>query len=412
MARVQIRLPPKIKQVFRLRRGELRFRGAFGGRGSGKSFNFAKMAAVWGFAEPLRFLCVREFQNSIKESFYAEIKAAIASEPWLEAAYDVGADYIRGRNGTEFLFKGLRNNIQSVKSLAKIDVCIVEEAEDIAEAAWEVLEPTIRAPKSEIWVIWNPKQENSATDRRFRKSVPPRSCIVEMNYGDNPFFPPELEELRRHQQKTLDPARYAWIWEGAYYELSDAQVFKGKYEVAEFVPSENWNGPYFGLDFGFAQDPTAGVQCWIHGDRLYIEREAGGTGIELDDTAAVLQAAMPEIAAHAVRADSARPESISYLKRHGLPRIAGALKGKGSVEDGIGFIRSFDKVVIHPRCVNTAREFRLYSYKTDRLSGDILPLPLDEHNHWIDALRYALEPLTRSSTGMIDFLRAQVEGKI
>ena len=411
MARVQIKLPPKIKQVFRLRRGELRFRGAFGGRGSGKSFNFAKMAAVWGFAEPLRFLCVREFQNSIKESFYAEIKAAIASEPWLEAAYDVGADYIRGRNGTEFLFKGLRNNIQSVKSLAKIDVCIVEEAEDIAEAAWEVLEPTIRAPKSEIWVIWNPKQENSATDRRFRKSVPPRSCIVEMNYGDNPFFPPELEELRRHQQKTLDPARYAWIWEGAYYELSDAQVFKGKYEVAEFVPSENWNGPYFGLDFGFAQDPTAGVQCWIHGDRLYIEREAGGTGIELDDTAAVLQAAMPEIAAHAVRADSARPESISYLKRHGLPRIAGALKGKGSVEDGIGFIRSFGKVVIHPRCVNTAREFRLYSYKTDRLSGDILPLPLDEHNHWIDALRYALEPLTRSSTGMIDFLRAQVEGK-
>jgi phage terminase, large subunit, PBSX family len=396
MARVQIKLPPKIKQVFRLRRGELRFRGAFGGRGSGKSFNFAKMAAVWGFAEPLRFLCVREFQNSIKESFYAEIKAAIASEPWLEAAYDVGADYIRGRNGTEFLFKGLRNNIQSVKSLAKIDVCIVEEAEDIAEAAWEVLEPTIRAPKSEIWVIWNPKQENSATDRRFRKSVPPRSCIVEMNYGDNPFFPPELEELRRHQQKTLDPARYAWIWEGAYYELSDAQVFKGKYEVAEFVPSENWNGPYFGLDFGFAQDPTAGVQCWIHGDRLYIEREAGGTGIELDDTAAVLQAAMPDIAAHAVRADSARPESISYLKRHGLPRIAGALKGKGSVEDGIGFIRSFDKVVIHPRCVNTAQEFRLYSYKTDRLSGDILPLPLDEHNHWIDALRYSLEPLIRN----------------
>lgn len=396
MARVQIRLPPKIKQVFRLRRGELRFRGAFGGRGSGKSFNFAKMAAVWGFAEPLRFLCVREFQNSIKESFYAEIKAAIASEPWLEAAYDVGADYIRGRNGTEFLFKGLRNNIQSVKSLAKIDVCIVEEAEDIAEAAWEVLEPTIRAPKSEIWVIWNPKQENSATDRRFRKSVPPRSCIVEMNYGDNPFFPPELEELRRHQQKTLDPARYAWIWEGAYYELSDAQVFKGKYEVAEFEPSENWDGPYFGLDFGFAQDPTAAVQCWIHGDRLYIGREAGGTGIELDDTAAVLQAAMPDIAAHAVRADSARPESISYLKRHGLPRIAGALKGKGSVEDGIGFIRSFDKVVIHPRCVNTAREFRLYSYKTDRLSGDILPLPLDEHNHWIDALRYSLEPLIRN----------------
>jgi len=227
MMKVQVKLPPKIKTVFRLPRGALRFRGAWGGRGSGKSFNFAKMAAIWGFVEPLRFLCVREFQNSIKESFYAELKAAIASEPWLAAAYDVGVDYIRGKNGTEFLFKGLRNNIQSVKSLAKIDVCVVEEAEDISEAAWEVLEPTIRAPKSEIWVIWNPKQENSATDRRFRKNPSPRSCMMEMNYGDNPFFPPELEELRRHQQQTLDPARYAWIWEGAYYELSDAQVFKG-----------------------------------------------------------------------------------------------------------------------------------------------------------------------------------------
>ena len=401
--KVQIKLPPKIKTVFRLPRGALRFRGAFGGRGSGKSFNFAKMAAIWGLVEPLRFLCTREFQNSIKESFYAELKAAIASEPWLAAAYDVGVDYIRGRNDTEFLFKGLHNNIRSVKSLAKIDVCIVEEADDISEAAWEVLEPTIRAPKSEIWVIWNPGQENSATDRRFRKNPPPRSCIVEMNHGDNPFFPPELEELRRHQQQTLDPARYAWIWEGAYYELSDAQVFKGKYEIAEFVPGENWDGAYFGLDFGFSQDPTAAVQCWIHDNKLYIEREAGGVGIELDDTAAVLQAAMPDIGRYVVRADSARPESISYLKRHGLPRIVGAVKGKGSVEDGIEFIKSFEKVVIHPRCENMAREFRLYSYKTDRLSGDVLPVLLDEHNHYIDAVRYAIEPLIGSMDAMKRF---------
>ena len=361
------------------------------------------MAAIWGLVEPLRFLCTREFQNSIKESFYAELKAAIASEPWLEVAYDVGVDYIRGRNGTEFLFKGLRNNIQSVKSLAKIDVCIVEEAEDISEAAWEVLEPTIRAPKSEIWVIWNPKQENSATDRRFRKTPPPRSCIMEMNYGDNPFFPPELEELRRHQQQTLDPARYAWIWEGAYYEQSEAQVFRGKYEIAEFVPGENWDGAYFGLDFGFSQDPTAAVQCWIHDNKLYIEREAGGVGIELDDTAAVLQAAMPDIGRYVVRADSARPESISYLRRHGLPRIVGAVKGKGSVEDGIEFIKSFEKVVIHPRCENTAQEFRLYSYKIDRLSGDVLPVLLDEHNHYIDAVRYAIEPLIGSMDAMKRF---------
>ena len=169
------------------------------------------------------------------------------------------------------------------------------------------------------------------------------------------------------------------------------------------MPSENWDGAYFGLDFGFSQDPTAAVQCWIHDNKLYIEREAGGVGIELDDTAAVLQAAMPDIGRYVVRADSARPESISYLKRHGLPRIVGAVKGKGSVEDGIEFIKSFEKVVIHPRCTETAREFRLYSYKTDRLSGDVLPVLLDEHNHYIDAVRYAIEPLIGSMDAMKRF---------
>lgn len=395
--KVQIKLPPKIKTVFRLPRGALRFRGAFGGRGSGKSFNFAKMAATWGFVEPLRFLCTREFQNSIKESFYAELKAAIASEPWLAAAYDVGVDYIRGKNGTEFLFKGLRNNIQSVKSLAKIDVCVVEEAEDISEAAWEVLEPTIRAPKSEIWVIWNPKTDGSATDRRFRKNPPPRSCIVEMNYGDNPFFPPELEELRRHQQQTLDPARYAWIWEGAYYEQSEAQVFAGKYTVCEFEPQEHWNGAYFGLDFGFSQDPTAAIECYVADNCLWIYREAGGKKLELDDTASCLKAAMPEIDKHIIRADSARPESISYLRRHGLPRIVAVEKNKGSVESGIEFIKTFEKIYIHPSCKQTLNEMNLYSYKTDRLSGDVLPILVDAFNHYIDALRYALAPLIKQA---------------
>ena len=398
--KVQVKLPPKIKTIFRQPRGAVRFRGAFGGRGSGKSFNFAKMAAVWGITEPLRFLCVREFQNSIKESFYAELKAAIASEPWLEMAYDVGVDYIRGNNGTEFLFKGLRNNIQSVKSLAKIDVCIVEEAEDISEEAWEVLEPTIRAPKSEIWVIWNPKTNGSATDKRFRKNSPPRACIVEMNYGDNPFFPPELDELRRHQQQTLDPERYAWIWDGAYYELSDAQIFRNRYEVRDFEPQSHWHGAYFGLDFGFSNDPTAVVQCYVYDGQLWIYRDFAQVGLELDDTAPALKAVMPNIDRHVIRADSARPESISYLVRHGLPKTVAVIKGGGSVEDGIAFIKSFKRVIIHPTCTATLQEFRSYSYKTDRLSGDILPVPEDANNHCIDALRYALEPLMRQERGL------------
>lgn len=396
MTTARIELPPKLIPIFAPDRGALRYRGAYGGRGSGKSFTFAKMAAIWGYAEPLRILCTREMQNSIKESFHAELKNAIASEPWLESNYDVGVDYIRGKNGTEFIFRGLRHNQGSIKSLAQIDLCIVEEAEDVPESSWQVLEPTIRAPKSEIWAVWNPRAKGSPTDQRFIQNPPPRSMITEINHSDNPWFPPELEEQRQHAQRTLDDALYRHIWEGAYYEMSDAQVFRDKYIIDDFEPQNNWDGPYNGLDFGFAQDPTAAIECYIADNRLYITREAGKVGLELDDTAAYILERIPSFDKRASRADSARPESISYLKRHGLPRIEGVKKGKGSVEDGIQFIRSFDKVVIHSRCKQTINEFRLYSYKVDRLSGDILPTPVDANNHFIDALRYALEPMMKS----------------
>jgi len=400
MSELRIELPPKLLPVFSPARGDLRFRGAKGGRGSGKSFNFAKMAAIWGAIEPLRILCTRELQDSIKESFHAELKNAIASDRWLTSVYDVGIDYLRGKNGTEFMFKGLRHNISSIKSTAQIDLCIVEEAEDVPEASWRDLEPTIRAPKSEIWVLWNPRKENSPVDMRFVKNVPPRSRIVEMNYLDNPWFPDVLEEQRKHQQRTLDPETYSHIWEGKYLKIGKASVFAGKWKVDDFESSPDWNGPYFGLDFGFSQDPSAGVKCWIHDRKLYIEYESGGVGIEMDELGPMLAKELPGIEMHTVRADNARPESISFLKNKGdvrLSRIKACEKGKGSVEDGISHIKSYDEVIIHSRCKRVQSEFLHYSYKVDRLSGDILPIVVDAHNHFIDAVRYALEPVMKRS---------------
>lgn len=389
-----IKLPPKLLPVFAATRGALRYRGAYGGRGSGKSFSFALMAAVWGYAEKMRILCTRELQVSIKESFHAEVKNAIASVPFLAEHYDVGIDYIRGANGTEFIFRGLRHNMSSIKSMAQIDLCIVEEAEDIPETAWLDLEPTIRSERSEIWVIWNPRQKDSPVDKRFRQSVPPRSAIVEMNHADNPKFPMVLEEQRKHQQRTLDDATYRHIWDGAYLEHSDAQIFNGKYVVEEFEPdAEKWHGPYYGLDFGFAQDPTAGVKCWVHDNNLYIEYEAGQVGLELDYTSEFMRECVPGIEREVVWADSARPESISYLKRHGLPRCTGVTKGKGSVEDGIEHIKSYTRVIIHPRCKETLNEFRMYSYKVDKLTKQVLSVVVDACNHYVDAIRYALSPM-------------------
>lgn len=397
MTVLKVEIPPKLIPVFAP--AKLRYRGAYGGRGSAKTYTFAKMIAIRGAiyaasGERGILLCAREYMNSLSESSMEEIKYAILSEPWLSSVYEVGEKYIRTKCGSiDFAFAGLRHNLDSIKSKARILIAWIDEAEPVSDIAWKKLLPTVRADDSEVWITWNPENEGSPTDERFRKAdLGEDGVIVEINYSDNPWFPDVLELERQRDQRNLPPEEYAWIWEGAYRQLSEAQIFRGKYAIEEFSPGKDWDGPYYGLDFGFANDPTAAVKLWIHDKKLYVEHEAYKVGLEIDDTAAYIGKHVPGIERHTVRADNARPETISYLKRKGLPRIRPCEKGKGSVEDGIEFIRSFDKVIIHPRCTNTAKEFRLYSYKTDRHTEDILPVPLDDYNHAIDAMRYALEP--------------------
>ncbi|HHT7871400.1 PBSX family phage terminase large subunit [Pasteurella multocida] len=394
--KVQIEIPPKLIPVFS---GNYRYRGSYGGRGSAKTRTFAKMTAVVAYKRAMAgdsgvILCGREFMNSLDDSSLEEIKQAIRTEPFLDDFFEIGEKYIRTKCGrVSYIFSGLRHNLDSIKSKARILLAWVDEAESVSETAWRKLIPTVREHDSEIWLTWNPEKRDSATDKRFRQFPPDNSVIVEMNYVDNPWFPDVLEQERLNDKKRLDDATYRWIWEGAYLEASEAQIFKDKYEELEFSPNRDFNGPYHGLDFGFAKDPTAVVKCWVFNNDLYIEYEAGKTGLELDHTAGFVKERVPDIEKYILRADSARPESISYLKRNGIPRIEGVKKWAGSVEDGIEHIKSYNKVYIHPRCKETLREFRLYSYKIDRLSGDILPVVVDENNHYIDALRYALNPL-------------------
>ena len=403
MTTLRVELPPKLIPVLSPPLGTYRYRVLRGGRGSGKSFSVAKMSAIWGAVQPIRILCTREFQNSIKQSFYAEVANAIKSDPWLESVYEVGRDFIRHRtNGTEYLFAGLRHNIDSIKSMAQINLVICEESETIPHASWRDLIPTIRAPGSEIIIIYNPKRRDSWVAQQFDgAALPPRTLIADINHDGNPFFPDVLNEQRLHDREHLDPSLYRHIWEGEYYEQSDAQVFAGRYRVSEFEPDRGWDGPFYGLDFGFSLDETAGVKAWVHKGALYIEHELYEKRLELDDTAKAMIDSLPDVERHAVRADNARPESISYLKRNGIPQIVACKKGKGSVEDGVEFIKSFKEIVIHPRCNGTINEFGLYSYKVDRLSGDILPVLVDSFNHAVDSLRYALEPAMRRRSGVM-----------
>lgn len=398
MATADVTLSPAVLEVFdpaRHPRGSVSYRALFGGRGSGKSYSAALMAALWGYVEPLRVLCVREYQNSIAQSFYAELKAAIEAHDFLAEHYELQRDRIKGANGTEFMFKGLHSNPTAIKSLAKIDLTIIEEAEDIPEESWLQLEATVlRQPKSEIWILWNPRKKGSPVDFRFRTHPPSDAVVRQINYDDNPFFPDGLKKLCERQREILDYATWAHVWLGAYLENSAAQIFNGRFEQKDFTPGKGWSGPYQGGDWGYSQDPTAMVRAWVYDECLWIEYEAGGQGIELDD---VWRAAaqIPDFHKFDCRWDSAQPAMISHVKNKGLPRSVPADKGKGSVEDGIQFIRSFRRVYINPRCRQTLSEFQSYSWKVDRLSGQILDIPVDAFNHYCDALRYALEPVMK-----------------
>ncbi|WGM04072.1 PBSX family phage terminase large subunit [Arsenophonus nasoniae] len=404
---IAIDIPPKLTAVFN---GSARYRCAYGGRGSGKTRTFALMLAVNAFnaargGKKGVILCAREFMNSLEDSSMQEVKRAIQSVSWLNPFFDIGERYIRTKDKrVSFVFCGLRHNLDSLKSKSSILFCWIDEAENVPEYAWQKLIPTVREEGSEIWVTWNPERKGSATDVRFRQKKPSNCISVDLNYNDNPWFPEVLEEERKNDRIRLDANTYAWIWEGAYLENSNKQVLNGKYDVVEFN-DELWKKAdrlLFGADFGFSNDPSTLIRSFILGDCLYVEYEAYKVGVELDALSYFYQA-IPEAMRWPIKADNSRPETISYLKRQGF-NIAPASKWNGSVEDGIAHLRGFKKIIIHPRCKHTIEEARLYSYKIDRNTGDVLPVIVDAHNHCWDAVRYSLDGYIKGSVSFLDTL--------
>ena len=227
MATARIELPPKLLPVFS---GGADVRGAYGGRGSGKTRSFAKMTAVraymWDQAHREGIiLCGRQFMNSLADSSLEEIKAAIRSEDWLLPHFDIGEKYIRTASGRiSYAFSGLDRNIDSIKSKSRILLGWVDEAEPVTEEAWVKLIPTLREVDSELWVTWNPERKNSATHKRFRESTDPRYKVAEINWRDNPRFPAVLERQRQRDMRER-PDQYAHIWEGDFVSAMEGAYF-------------------------------------------------------------------------------------------------------------------------------------------------------------------------------------------
>lgn len=382
-----------------------RYKGAFGGRGSGKSHLFAENLVEACFLDKdKRAVCIREVQKSIRFSSKQLIEDKI-KRLGLSDFFDCQRDLIKriGGDGV-ILFQGMQDHTaDSIKSLENFEIAWIEEANRLSDKSLRLLRPTMRADNAEIWASWNPESKDDPIDDFLRGEFAPEdSTVVEVNINNNPFAGEtlkaeyEADKQRAIQMQDAGDAN-AWtlfehVWHGAYLEYSESIVFGGHYVVEEFEPQADWSEVFYGADWGFAKDPTTLNKIWIHDDVLYIEHEANQVGCEIDHLPNLFDQ-VPDVRKHVIRADSARPETISYMKRQGF-KIEGAEKWGGSVEDGITFMKKFKRIVIHPRCTETAKEFRLYSYKVNR-AGDVLPQILDLHNHHIDGIRYALQPMIK-----------------
>ncbi|HIU85190.1 MAG TPA: PBSX family phage terminase large subunit [Candidatus Aphodousia gallistercoris] len=375
-----------------------RYKVFYGGRGSGKSWAIAEALIVMSDMCKLRILCCREIQKSIKDSSYQLLKDTALRLGIAGRFVFLETEIRHKKTGSKIIFSGLLRNEQSIKSKEGVDICWVEEAQTVSESSWETLIPTIRKDGSEIWLSFNPLNADDPTTQRFVENPPPEAYVRKVNYDENPYF---NDALRREMEwdKKNDFEKYLHIWEGFPRTFSDAQIFRGKFTVEPFdeTLAEKADRLFFGADFGFAQDPSTLIRCFIYDKKLYIEYEAYGVGVEIDELPQLYRS-VPGSDKWPIKADCARPETISYLRNRCGFNIAGAEKWDGCIEDGIAYLRAFEKIVIHPRCKHAADEFRLYSYKTDKTTNEVLPIILDKNNHVIDAIRYSLDGyITQSS---------------
>lgn len=425
-----------------------RYKGARGGRGGGKGWFFADSLIDDCLSNPGTLACcIREVQHTLQESSKRLIEAR-AEALGVASQFKIFKDVVETPGDGVIIFRGMQNyNSENIKSLEGFNRFWWDEAQNASATSLELLRPTVRAKGSQMWFSWNPSDPPDAEhpehsidgffgyhiDDRFvrmahQASMPGGGICVHVDFDDNPWFgETDLVGEEEWDRANRQPEDYAHIWRGAFKTISEARVFHNfKIQYFETPAAHPELFFKFGGDFGFAVDPTVLVRCWIarlEGDRyvpdprgryLMIDKEAYKVGCDVDYTPALWAGNRVCHAGNAwgnenpfmsegiegasewdIVADSARPETISYLNRHGLPRVRGAKKGADSVKEGVEFIKAFT-VIIHPDCKHTINEFTFYSFKVDPKTKKILPILQDKKNHVIDSVRYAVEDMRRA----------------
>jgi phage terminase large subunit len=402
VATAEIKIPEVLRKCFEK---PYRYVVAKGGRGSGKSRSFALMCAVRAYQLSMQgkqgqILCGREFQNSLSDSSFAEVKAAILEVPWLAKHFDIGANYIRTHDGNiYFTFIGLRRNLDSVKGQARIHLCWLDEAENLSGMAYEKLIPTVREHDSSIWVTYNPESKESSTYKRFIEKKPDDCIVVECNWRDNPWFPEVLEKERQEDLKKR-PEAYDHIWEGdflthnegAYYAIEFRNI-KAESRIA-YVPYEPSVGVITSWDLGM-NDSTSIFFFQVVGAEIRVIDYYENSGMALDHYSHILQSKpytyIEHILPHDVRVKELGTGKSRYemLDSLGVKNITIAPQLR--VDDGIAAVRS-----ILPRCWFDAEKvergidcLRQYHRDWDESNKTWRGRPAhDWASHGADAFRY------------------------
>ena len=222
---MKISLNAKLKPVATI---PMRYKVAYGGRGGSKSWTIARILLLKAMERPIRVLCLREIQDSIKDSVHKLLKDQI---DLLELqGFTVQNDSIKHDNGSEFLFKGLYSNLSKIKSFEGVDIAWIEEGESISALSWQILDPTIRKPNSEIWISFNPRYENDVIYSNFVVNCPDNAIVIKVNWNDNKYFPKELEK-QKDTMAINDPDLYLHIWEGQLKKNTSELIFNNKWLI-------------------------------------------------------------------------------------------------------------------------------------------------------------------------------------
>lgn len=373
-----IQIPVEYKRLFD---NDWREAAIYGGRFSLKSHTVARYLLIRARQAKTRIACFREFQNSIAESSHQLLKDLIGF--YKLSDFEVTNNSIVNKlNGSDFLFKGLWGNEQSVKSVEGIDIAWVEEAQTVSSSSLEILTPTIRKDNSKIIYTYNRLLDDDPVHNRLVIEGRPNTLVINVNYDIAIKYGmmPEVIRLEMEDDKEKRPSLYRHKWLGEPNNL-ERKIYKD-WQIINEIPHEA-RLERRGIDFGYSNDPTAIINIYKYNGGFILDEITYQKGLSNKQIADILTSQEKILTV----ADSAEPKSIDELCAYGH-NVIGAVKGPDSIRQGIQVIQD-QRISITKRSLNLIKEYRNYMWKEDK-NGKILNEPEGGMDHAMDAIRYAM----------------------